>query len=104
MPAKRLCFSGLPTNEDVVGWLADQAEFELVLQVLGSFQAQIGSRFALPSGCGLRVNPVLQTGVGQVLQQLVVEFVVVHEAGKAVSTAVPDVPDEWTMVEKLAVL
>ena len=75
-----------------------------VLELLGGGQPQIGPGLAAASVGGLEVDPVLDVGVRQVVQQLVRELVVVHQARESVLASVPEVPDERPLVEQLAVL
>ncbi len=68
VPADRLLGEGLPADEDVVGRLARQDELELVLQLLGGGQAEVGPGLARLRGGGLGGDPVLEVGVGQGLE------------------------------------
>ena len=47
----------------------------------------------------LAADPVPQVGINQGFQVFMVEFMVVHQSGKAVVQAVPDMPDEGAVVE-----
>jgi len=51
----------------------------------------------------LTADPVAQVGVDKSLQQLGVELVVVDQGGEAVAQGIPDMPDEGTVLEQLAV-
>ena len=104
VPADRLSLDRLPTDEDVVGTLPRQDQFEPLLQALGGGQ---------PVGCPIHPvadvallarNPVAEVGVDQRLQCFVVEFVVVDQGREAILEPIPDVPDEGAVVEELAVL
>lgn len=104
VPADRLLGEGLPADEAVMGRLAREDQLELVLHLPGGKQSDVGSGLAGPGIGSLGVDPVLEVGIGQGLQALVVEPVVVDQAGEAVLATVPEVPDEGAVVEPLAVL
>ena len=72
--------------------------------MLGGLEAGVAAGLAGVHGGLLAADPVAEVGVGELLQIGVGELVVVHQRAEAALVAVPDVPDEGTMVEQRAVL
>ena len=75
---------------------------ELLLELEGGGEAGLGT--GLVAGGALALDPVTQQRVGEPLEPGAVEAVVVAEDAEAVLAAIPDVPDEGTVVEELGVL
>jgi len=67
-------------------------------------EAQVGARRARLRVRGLAGDPVAEVRVGERLEVVAVELMVVDERGETVLAAVPDVPDEGALVEQRAVL
>ena len=104
VPADGLFRERLPANEEVVGRLAFEDQFEAGLQLLGGLEAGVAARFAGVHGSLLAADPVAEIGVGELFQIGVGELVVVHQRAETALVSVPDVPDEWTMMEERAML
>ena len=104
VPADGLFFQWFPANKDVVGRFAFEDQLQLFLEALGGGQAFLGSIHTARDVLLLTADPVAQVGVDQGFQQLGVELVVVDQGGEAVAQAIPDVPDEGTVLEQFAVL
>ena len=110
VPADRLLVQRLPAHEDVVGRLALEDLDELGLQMLGMGEARVCAFDAGLLVGALAVDPVAEIGVDQLLQRPPAfavrrgEAVVVDERVEAVAPPVPDVPDEGTLMEQLAML
>ena len=94
VPADGLFGQRFPADENVVGRLAGEDQFQFVLQRLSGGESQIGSGLAGLGLSGLGVDPIFQVGVGQVLQRLVVELVVVDQTREAIFASVPNLPNE----------
>ena len=110
VPTYRLFVERLPTDEDVVGRFAFQNLDELDLQMLGMGEARIG---ALDAGLlvgALAVDPVAEIGIDQLFQHPPAiairggEAVVVDQRVETVAPAIPDVPDEGSVVEQFTML
>ena len=58
----------------------------------------------------LAINPVSQVGEGELIQGFATlamgccQLVIVHQSAETIGIAIPDLPDEGTAVEQLAVL
>ena len=103
-PADGLFVEWLPAYEDVVGGFAFEDQFQLFLEGFGGSESFLGSVHVACDVLLLAADPVAEVGVDQGFQQLGVEFVVVDQGGEAVAQSIPDVPDEGSMLEQLAVL
>lgn len=110
VPADGLLVEWLPADEDVVGGFACEDALEFVLQVHRGGEAGVGAfcaRLLLPA---LLRNPVAEVGVDEFLEGAAAftirrgELVIIHQRVKTVAQAVPDVPNEWTVMEQGAVL
>ena len=104
VPADGLFGERLPADEDVVRWLAFEDELETALQLFSGLKAGIAAGFAGFHGGLLAANPITEVGVGELLQIGVGELVIVHQRAEPALVAVPDVPDEGTVVEDCAML
>ena len=104
VPADRLLVQRLPAHVNIVGRLALADQLELLLQLLRGEQSALRPRYSLLVLGPLSGDPVSQIGIGQPVEGVVVEFVVVDEGREAVPPAVPDVPDERSVMEQPAVL
>ena len=77
----------------------------LPLQLQRRRQTSLGARHLVAHRGALPLDPVLtEIRVGQLLQRLAVEPVVVHQRREPVALAVPDMPDERPVPEQRAVL
>src|SRR5437867_3723106 len=100
----------LPAHEDVVRRLALKNLFEFALEMFGCRNTRIRTFNTSFLVGALTVDPVAQVRVDQLLKRatpLAVgcgELVVVHQRTEAVLQTIPDVPDEWTLVEQFAML
>ena len=109
LPAEGLLVKRLPANERVVGRLAREDLLQLSLQVLRRGQPAVGAFLPLALLCLLPVDPVAEVAVGQRLKRAATlavragELVAVDQRGEPVLVAVPEVPDEGTVVKELAV-
>lgn len=109
VPSDRLLVHRLPAHEDVVGRLPGEDLLELALQVLGRAQASIRAFFTFPLVGPLPLDPVAEVGVGESFESAspvtvrAGKLMVVHEGVKAILSAIPDVPDEGTVMKELAV-
>jgi hypothetical protein len=94
VPALGLVFEGLPADEDVEWGLTFEDGGELGLKGAGGAEAPGGPGFIGFGVIGLRLNPVAEVAVGQLLQGGVVEPAVVDQGVEAIGAAIPDVPDK----------
>ena len=101
VPADGLLVERFPAHEDVVRRLAGEDQLELVLQRLRGGQPQVraGAR-----GPALGGDPIAEIRIGQILERLVVELVVIDQGREPVLAPVPDVPEKRALVESFAVL
>ena len=105
LPADRLLVQLLPPHEDVERLLALEDQLELALQLQRRRQPRLGAGHLVAHPSTLPLDPVLaQIGVGQLLQHLAVETVVVHQRREAVAKPVPHMPHERPVAEQRAVL
>src|SRR5207249_691497 len=104
LPANRLLLHRLPPHEDVVGRLALKNEFELVLQLTSGQEPGLSSTLVSRQAVFLAFNPVTEVRVGESLQLPTIKLMVVDQRRESVAAAIPDVPDERTLMEQLAVL
>ncbi len=92
MPADGLLLQRLPADKNIVGCLAFEDQFELVLELSGFEQTVVGATFLVGHRLLLLFDPVFQHGVGELFQQLVVELVVIDQGAEAVFAAIPNLP------------
>ena len=104
VPADGLLGQGLPADENVVGRFAFEDGFEPGLEIACGGQACLGAVDAVLDAFFLAANPVAEIGVDQTFEVLVVEPVIIHQDAETVFQAVPEVPDEGTVVEAPGVL
>ena len=105
LPPDRLLVQLLPPHVDVERRLTLEDRLELALQAQRGRQPSLGAGHLVAHLGALALDPVLtEIGVGQLLQRLAVEPVVVHQRREPVALAVPDVPDERPVPEQRAVL
>ena len=108
IPADGLLMNRLPTYEDVVRIFAREDLFQLRLQVLSSCKPRIRTidprrHFAL-----LPRDPVTKGSVNQFFECLAAltawrsQPMVVNKSVESVVAAIPNVPDEWVVMEDLA--
>src|SRR5205823_3175906 len=101
----RLLMQLLPPDVDVERLLASQNPLKLALQLKRCSQPRLSSSHLIPNARPLPLYPVLpKVGVRQLLERLSSEAVIVDERREAVTLAVPDMPDEWPVLEQPAVL
>jgi hypothetical protein len=104
MPALGLVFERLPADKDVERGLALEDSREFGLERAGRAEPGGGAGFIGLGVISLVVNPVTEVGVGQLFQGGVIELVRVDQYMETIGTAVPEMPDEGTVVEELGVL
>src|SRR5271166_6044429 len=104
MPPDGLVGERLPADEEVVGRLTFEDEFEAELQLLGGLEAGVAAGLAGVHGSLLAADPIAEVGVGELFEIGVGELVIVQQLAEAVLVAVPEVPEEGTMVEERAML
>ncbi|MBT7914834.1 hypothetical protein HN588_13105 [Candidatus Bathyarchaeota archaeon] len=104
-PAYGLLFEWFPAHEDIIRIFALQDKLEFFLELLSGQQTSFRTANVLLEAILLPPNPITQIGIGESLQPSAIQLVVVDEGTKTIpSPAVPDMPDEGTLVEELAML
>lgn len=110
LPAHGLAVERSPTDEDVARQFTDKDALQLLLEVQGGLEPSIGTGRTFALLCPLAQDPVVQLGVGDGFEGTLAiaigagEAVVVDKGVEAIRAPVPDVPDEGSVVEGLAVL
>ena len=99
-----------PAHEDVVGRFTLQYLDELSLQMLGVGEARVCAFNARLLIGALPVYPVAEIRVNQLFERPPAfavrcrKAVVINQSVEAVATAIPDMPDEGTLMKQLAML
>src|SRR3954453_8639395 len=94
----------LPAPVDVVWRLPCQNQLELVLELAHGNESCVSALLAAARALLLACDPIADVGIGELLQQALVELVVVDQSREAVAAAIPDMPDEGAVVEQPAML
>ena len=104
LPAQGLSAERLPADVDVVGRLAFPDGFEFLFQLQRCKPTPIRAGFAVVAAGALKADPIAQVCVDEFVEAGGIQFVVVDQSREAVFAAIPDVPEERTVVEQSAVL
>ena len=104
MPTLGLFLERLPADKDVERGLALKNGCQFGLEGTGGAEPGGSARFVGLGVLILLANPVAQVAVGQLLQGGMIELVLIDQDVEAIGTAIPEMPDEGAVVEKLGVL
>ena len=88
-----------PPDKDVVGRLALKNEFELFLQLTSGQEPGLSATLVSRQALLLAFDPVPEVCVGELLQLPTIKLMVVDQGRESVAAAIPNVPDERTLMK-----